>query len=187
MEVPWAITDDEADYALWLVPASPERESTIDVIQSLIGSESDSPAFDPHVTLLHPIAKTIPIEEITTKLQNIAQQLDLRATPLWLDLQPAQAGTFYYQSVLAPVVPNDTLSALRSACQESFEQQGSKVYFPHLSLLYGDLSKERRDQLAAGVNDGKALPKSLTIKEILVVDCTGVTKDWKAVASIPLL
>lgn len=169
---------------MWLVPASPERETTISVIQNLIKSEPDSPAFDPHITLLHPIPKSTPIESITTTLQNIAQQLDLRAKPLWLNLKPAQAGTFYYQSVLAPVAPNDTLSALRAACEDAFEWKNGKPYFPHLSLLYGDLSTERRDELAQTVRDP---PESVTIKEILVVDCTGVAKDWKTVATVALL
>lgn len=177
------------DYALWLVPSTPERDTAIDVIQDLIKAEPDSPAFDPHITLQHPISKSIPIETITTTLQNIAQSLDLRGKSLWLNLGPAQGGTFYYQSVLAPVnlKLEDTLSALRSACEEAFELKNAKPYFPHLSLLYGDLSSERRDELAKTVNDAGKLPASVTIKEILVVDCTGVTKDWKTVASVPLL
>jgi 2'-5' RNA ligase len=128
------------DYALWLVPASPERDTTTKCIEDLIKAEAGSPAFEPHITLLHPISKSIPLESITTTLQNIAQELDLRAKPLWLDLKPAQAGTFYYQSVLAPVVikSNDTLSSLRSACEEAFDLKNEKTYFPHLSLLYGD-------------------------------------------------
>ena len=177
------------DYALWLVPSSPERDTAVDVIQDLIKAQPESPAFDPHVTLLHPISKSIPIEKITTTLQNIAQSLDLRAKPLWLNLGPAQGGTFYYQSVLAPVnlKSDDTLSGLRSACEEAFDLKNLKPYFPHLSLLYGDLSSERRDELAKTVTDAGKLPTSLTIKEILVVDCTGVTKDWKTVANVHLL
>ena len=176
-----------ADYSLWLVPSSPESETTTKIIHELIEAEPDSPAFEPHITLLHPVDISTPIESITTTLQNIAQSLDLRAKPLWLNLKPAQRGTFYYQSVLAPVEANETLTALRSACEDAFEWKGDKPYFPHLSLLYGDISTERREELAKTVQDGQSLPGMVTIEEILVVDCTGTTKDWKTVASVPLL
>jgi 2'-5' RNA ligase len=90
--------------------------------------------------------------------------------------------------VLSPVgiSPEDDLSTLRQAIESAFEWKSEKPYFPHLSLLYGDLSKERRDELAGKVNEGMALPTSTEIKEIAIVDCTGTADQWRTVGTVKL-
>jgi hypothetical protein len=110
----------------------------------------------------------------------------LRDNELSLSLQPAQAGTHYYQSVLAPVSPDEALSRLRDTCENAFKWEGKGVYFPHSSLLYGDLDKERRDELAQKVNEEMTLAGSVEIEEIAVVDCTGTADQWKTVATVSL-
>jgi len=110
----------------------------------------------------------------------------LKDNKLSLSLQPAQAGTHYYQSVLAPVSSNESLSRLREACEKAFKRQGKGVYFPHLSLLYGDLDKGRRDELALKVNEEMTLEGKVEIEEIAVVDCTGTADQWKTVATVSL-
>ena len=110
----------------------------------------------------------------------------MRGNRLSLSLQPAQAGTHYYQSVLAPVSSDDALSRLREACEKAFKWEGKGVYFPHLSLLYGDLDKERRDVLAQKVNEEMTLVGEVEIEEIAVVDCTGSADQWKTVATVSL-
>jgi 2'-5' RNA ligase len=110
----------------------------------------------------------------------------LRDNKLCVSLQPAQAGTHYYQSVLAPVSPDEALSRLREACEKAFKWKGKGVYFPHLSLLYGDLDKERRDELAQKVNEEMTLVGNVEIEEIAVVDCTGTADQWETVATVSL-
>jgi 2'-5' RNA ligase len=110
----------------------------------------------------------------------------LKDKKLSLSLQPAQAGTHYYQSVLAPVSPDEALSRLREACEKGFKWEGKGVYFPHLSLLYGDLDKGRRDELAQKVNEEMTLEGNVEIEEIAVVDCTGTAVQWKTVATVSL-
>lgn len=110
----------------------------------------------------------------------------LKDNKLSLSLKPAQAGTHYYQSVLAPVAPDEQLSRLREACQNAFKVEGLAVYFPHLSLLYGDLDKERRDELAKRVNEEMTLVGDVEIEEIAIVDCTGTADQWKTVATVSL-
>ena len=60
------------------------------------------------------------------------------------------------------------------------------MYFPHLSLLYGDLDKERRDELAKKVNEEMDLRGNVEVEEIAVVDCTGTADQWKTVATVSL-
>jgi hypothetical protein len=128
----------------------------------------------------------MPVEDITELLSQCVQQASLKAGKLSLSLKPAQAGTHYYQSVLAPVAPDEALSRLRGACEKQFKWQGQGTYFPHLSLLYGDLDKERRDELAMKVNQEMSLSDSVDIGDIAVVDCTGTATQWKTVATVSL-
>jgi 2'-5' RNA ligase len=148
--------------------------------------ETTSPIFSPHITLLHPISKSIPVDEITSLLSQCVKEAALKDNKLSLSLQPAQAGTHYYQSVLAPISPDEALSQLRQACEVTFKWEGKGVYFPHLSLLYGDLDKERRDELAQKVNEEMTMAGNVEIEEIAVVDCTGTTDQWKTVATVSL-
>lgn len=174
------------DYAFWLLPKSPALESAQKVVGELSKHETSSPIFSPHITLLHPISKSIPVEDIVNRLAECVKQASLDGR-LSLSLRPAQGGTHYYQSVLAPVSPNDDLSQLREACERTFEWEGTGVYFPHLSLLYGDLDTERRDELAKKVNEEMTLAGDVEIEEIAIVDCTGTTDQWKTVATVYLI
>jgi len=156
------------------------------VIEQLTKHETTSPVFSPHITLLHPISKSVPVDEITSLLSQCVQEASLKDNRLSLSLQPAQAGTHYYQSVLAPVSPDGPLSRLREVCEKAFKLQGKGVYFPHLSLLYGDLDNGRRNELAQKVNEEMTLASNVEIEEIAVVDCTGTTDQWKTVATVSL-
>ena len=78
------------------------------------------------------------------------------------------------------------MSRLREACEKAFKWGGKGVYFPHLSLLYGDIDRERRDELAHKVNEEMTLVGKVEIEEIAVVDCTGTTDQWKTVTTVSL-
>jgi 2'-5' RNA ligase len=126
------------------------------------------------------------VDEIISLLSEAVKQAGLKGKKLSLSLQPAAGGTHYYQSILAPVQPNHALSQLRKSCEDAFTWEG-KSYFPHLSLLYGDLTSERREELAKKVNDEMDLTKIAEIGEIAIVDCTGTADEWKTVGTVELV
>jgi 2'-5' RNA ligase len=175
------------DYALWLLPAGAESVRLKQCIQNLAGTQNHSPTFAPHVTLLHPIQIATPIPDITAKVRDaIAEAFEsFNVSALPLELLSAQGGSHFYQSVLAPVRPHSTLLALRKACERQFGLPDSPEYFPHLSLLYGDLSKEERSKLATGVNNLEdSLPQVISIREIGIVKVEGVAEQWVMVGSV---
>ena len=105
---------------------------------------------------------------------------------LSLNLSPARVGNHYYQSVLAPVAPCPALSALRNACAQAFGVVGHS-YFPHLSLLYGDLADEERERIAHQVNgQGNERRQSIKVDRIAVVRVQGLIEDWMEVASLSI-
>jgi len=100
-----------------------------------------------------------------------------------IGILPAQAGETYYQSVLAPIQLNEALLALRKSCEEEFGFDMPSSYIPHLSLLYGDLSRETRNDIAGRVNSqSNPLPRTVNLGEVVVVHVRGTAEEWKMVA-----
>ena len=174
-------------FAYWLVPSEPECSTLHTIIQNLASSEPNSPIFLPHITLFHPIAPLTNLSDLST-VKRVIKSIRHSLVDLSLDLKPAESGTAYYQSLLAPVKPIPVLLELRKAFEEEFEYHSDTVYFPHLSLLYGDLSQPRRDELAEKVNGSQepSLPRCVTVKDVVVVEFGGPVETWKELARVSL-
>jgi 2'-5' RNA ligase len=147
------------------------------LINQLADEEPPTLRFEPHVTLYHPIALDSPLDEVVALLRRLASHVKCQ---LRLELLPAQGGQHYYQSVLAPVVPNEALLALRAAAEASWGPI-EKPYFAHLSLLYGDLDDGRRAGVAKGVNELGALPTGLELDSVVLVRAVGRADEWEVV------
>ena len=111
-------------------------------------------------------------------------------------LGSAETGPSYYRSVVAPVETVNEhdyrLTALRSACETKWSPPGreKKTYFPHLSLLYGHITAERKDQLAEIANKGLGtdckLMSEMTVDRLWVVDTAGSVEQWTCVKTVDL-
>ena len=147
---------------------------------TLASRQSGALPFSPHITLYSPLPAR-PISELVTRFR------DLPYSPLDLTLLPAQKGSHYFQSILAPVKPIESLLKLRRACEDAYGEIGD--YFPHLSLLYGDLSPERRDKLVEMVNTnhlGPEIIQNIKVEEAWFVDCSGPEDQWRVVEQVKL-
>lgn len=102
-------------------------------------------------------------------------------------LLPVQRGSQYYQSVLVPVDPNSSLTALRRHCEEAFDCPNAE-YFPHVSLQYGHNTDARRQELVELVQRGHGgiIPQEVMLKEVWVVKVYGEVEDWQVVDTIQL-
>jgi Cyclic phosphodiesterase-like protein len=112
--------------------------------------------------------------------------------PIKLDPNAAtRADTAYFQCVFYPVrLPNAALLDLRLAVQDGLSsiagRQPNPSYFPHLSLVYGELDKESRDGLVRSV-DGKGLVSiAWEVADVAVVRCAGNPEEWKIEGSVKL-
>lgn len=65
------------------------------------------------------------------------------------------------------------------------DKVGVTDYMPHVSLLYGDLPMEKREQIQQSV-DATVRKKDLVLDSLQVWCTEGVVADWKLVASMPL-
>lgn len=120
---------------------------------------------------------------MSTKPEDIAARLrEINPAELSLRVKGSEAGSTYYQCVLAAIEFSPALLQLREGCENTWGKI-EKPYYPHLSLLYGDLGRDRREELAGSV---QGLPASVQIREIAVVRCVGTAEDWTVEASVPV-
>lgn len=121
------------------------------------------------------------MDTLRAAMEKAQERHPYHETPI--GILPAQAGETYYQSVLAPIQLNEALLALRRSCEEEFGFDMPSSYIPHLSLLYGDLSRETRNDIAGRVNSqSNPLPRTVNLGEVVVVHVRGTAEEWKMVA-----
>ncbi|EJT48740.1 hypothetical protein A1Q1_02285 [Trichosporon asahii var. asahii CBS 2479] len=104
--------------------------------------------------------------------------------PVEIVLNNPCAGEKYYQCVLAPVDEAEgrgrDLERLRAAFCNAFEES-QPFYFPHLSLIYGDMDEDTRWKLADAAVAGGNWPSKTDFAEVVVVDINGYADQWKIV------
>jgi hypothetical protein len=130
-----------------------------------------SPHFEPHVTLYHPIALDHELDMLISKLSDICLQMP---NELRLNINTAETGTSYYQSVLAAVQRHGALALLRRLCEQTFGPL-DKPFFAHLSLKYGDMDQHLRSSIAAQSD----IPCPLVIEGITIMRLVGPVGSWE--------
>ena len=170
------------------MPDVPEWTQLDALIKGVAKHQHNSPSFEPHITLWYPIAITTSPEEIVTALRDIVSQWKSQTGAdkpgLPLELGDPQTGEYYYQCVLAPVQPTDALLALRRIVEAKWGPT-TKEYFPHLSLMYGDVEEAEREKVAHELQAAN-VPRSITCSMIAVVDSRGPADQWKIVDRVQL-
>lgn len=178
-------------HCVWLIPSDPTAlQATITTASQAAGT----PAFEPHITLIgaHPIAPQALEDALhdaigASTLQRAVAGGDNTGSGMQLLLDPPIAGDRYFQCVMAPVNPESAgaLVALRTALSSALGVE-ALPYFPHLSLAYGDLEVQRREEIAKSVGSKGKWPVAIEIEEACVVDINGGPEDWKIVSRVRL-
>lgn len=120
----------------------------------------------------------------------------LQCTPL----TNAITGALYYQCVLVALEPVLPLFALHESLLRAFSQTppSPSTYFPHLSLVYGNLTPEKKDEIIKDLKS-KGIVRDLAeggvevvgqegfvASEILLVRTGGVPETWEILGRVGL-
>ena len=166
----------ELMYSLWLVPPRPVRQELSGLIQKLAG-EFGVPPFEPHVTLQW---AALPSEsDAIDRARRIAKAIP----PLTVRLGRIGYETSYYRALYYAVDLTDALSSAYEMATALFGQSKG-VYRPHLSLLYGRYSSDRK---AATIKTCR--PKSggsFRVTRLHLLRTTGPVNTWRRVTGFPL-
>ncbi|PLW18398.1 hypothetical protein PCANC_08828 [Puccinia coronata f. sp. avenae] len=181
--------------SLWLSPTGPAFDRLKSLISNLASETEGCLPFDPHLTLISDDqVPRVPLDQV---LEVVSQSVKKWKTTLpegeelELKFQKIQSGELFYQCVLAAVVPSEQLVRLNSLLREGLvsdetARAGMSAYFPHLSIVYGDLSPEQKEALVQRATRELADMHGFTPTEILVVKTSGPSSDWRKLAKIYL-
>ncbi|CAN7031687.1 unnamed protein product [Brassica rapa subsp. trilocularis] len=138
-------------YAVWAVPEE-DVEDRLRRLMEGLRSEFGGPPFDPHLTLVGPQKLTAG----EAKLMFEAACEGFKAYPATVD--QVSAGTSYFQCVYVSL--RHTVEVMNAAghFMGHFKAFTGKLYVPHMSILYGDLTEEDKK---------KALEKASTLDSSL--------------------
>jgi len=164
-------------YHLWLQPSG----KIYDILAKTIAELSNAyqaPFFEPHVTLLGSLPGTE--EEITGR----SSQLGTSLQPFDIQLTEPAYGDQYFQCVFLKVQETLAMMNAHELAKRLFAKDPSP-YMPHLSLLYGHYSIERKDKIAATIPE--TLQLRFTVDTIdLIRAGSEDPKDWLPILSVPL-
>lgn len=168
---------DVHGYSLWLCP----EENVLPRIRrwmSSLESTFDSPAFEPHITILGEI------ENAPETLIRFASRMAEVLLPCEVNFKKITYSSDYFRALaLEAALPGSILQARSLLCAEIGKTD--LPYNPHLSLLYGEFSENEKK--AAFETLHLRLPLALSFGKLKVVKTEGEVSSWKSLATTTVL
>ena len=152
----------EDAFSLWLMPDSKndlnrKLKDLIDVISQVYKTQT----FDPHVTLLGGITNS------RERVLNRTRQFASSMKPFLITLGNLDSNENPMQIFFAKVELSNALLSAHIGASEALLGLHGRKYKPHLSLAYGDLTKEQTNVLVDEVEKATALSFGLDGMEFL--------------------
>lgn len=189
--------------SLWLCPPTTEdtnkSSTSVDctvgdfyqgIINTLAEEQETFGDFIPHITLV--AALELEAEEIVEKVRS---EIAPKIPPYVFEVEKVSFKNAYFQSVfvkLHPGQPDGMVQQANELAKQVFpERQSDPAYMPHLSLVYGNLPKElKQQQIVPKVQDQvKGSPDVaaiIPIDSIQVWSTEGPVEEWFCIETIPL-
>lgn len=164
-------------FHLFLEPAGRLADELALIIKNL-SQEYGGPVFSPHVTLL----ARIPAEDeevVAAKTKIFAQT----TSPFVLTLAGPAIQDAFFKALYLQVAETEKMETLHAKANEIFSMADEGPYVPHLSLLYGNYERARREQTAATLP--VSLGASFLVDRVHVYRTEGETKNWQKLEGFP--
>ncbi|CAN6337073.1 unnamed protein product [Urochloa humidicola] len=136
----------EEVYSVWALPPAPVRDRLRRIMEGLRAAHG-GPAFEPHATVVGDFRsrRSAAIEVLRAAGAGV-QPYTARVTGV-------ARGTFFYQCVYLLLEPTPEVVAASDHCCGHFGYQRKTPYMPHVSLLYGDLTDEEKEEARKKVEE----------------------------------
>lgn len=162
----------------WLVPAlGPTRDQLAATIDRL-AAEYDAPRFQPHVTAV------VTVDAAEDAAARTLVSLAADVPPVELTFTAIGHEKTYFRSLYLRPKPSTALLALQETGRQAWALDRSPGH-PHLSLLYSDMTDERKRPVIHGLGISLPLTVRFDAIELWVRDPRGV-RSWYRVARTPL-
>ena len=172
-------------HSLWMCPSGAAKEAYSSIIAEN-SSKLGTFRFTPHTTLVAAIMTGA--DDVVERTRKLAKKL----TPYEFELDLVSQRDAYFQCVFAKMKTTKVVVDANNLAREIFpERRDDPAYLPHLSLVYGDFTLEKKisqiiPDIERMLNDKKSETASFQVDSIEVWSTQGDVKDWYIVDTIPL-
>lgn len=163
--------------AVWLLPEGEAREAFEGIIIDLARAHG-KPVFQPHVTLLSGLRGS------AATLGLVLQSVAARVPVLQLEVTGLAHTDEYFRSLYAEVEACRALVEAHQRAHAAFAPEATRPFSPHLSLMYGTVPVQTRQQIVAQI--GPRLPARIDVGSLDLWSVAGEVTGWYQVAGFPL-
>jgi 2'-5' RNA ligase len=159
-------------HSIWLMPR-PEDEETFAAIVRSLAKRFTSPVFQPHLTLVEDMPRTL--EELEPLLKSLTEGM----ASLSASVEAVEESPLYYRSLYARFPVAVPLKTLKQRAVDLFKIGSLETFMPHISLGYGvPESSEKTEAVAALRDDLQGM--TVTFDRACIVSSSQHTpiEDW---------
>jgi 2'-5' RNA ligase len=162
-------------YHLWLKPSREASDQFADVIQQL-ALDLNAPTFEPHITLLGNVHGSE--AEHMARSKELARRLAPCPSPITVS-GPA-FGDDYFHCVFLVVDMTPPVLHAHTLARQIFHQKEDNRYLPHISLVYGRYSENRKKDIISRLPASLCLPFEASHLSLIRARSED-PKDWQEV------
>jgi 2'-5' RNA ligase len=159
-------------HALWLRPFG---EAAYELEQHIkrLSLKYDTPSFEPHITLVSGLRR--PQHELI----QLTDVLGGAISPFTVELTRLGFSDHYYQSLFYLVKKTATFVSVHKTAGKFFGYHSNEKYFPHLSLMYGNLKQSEKEKLLHTI--GQVEHVKFPVHSVLLIKTEGEIEDWEKI------
>jgi 2'-5' RNA ligase len=163
---------------LWLAPAGAEAQALSALVVEL-SQRLGTPRFEPHLTLLGPLAPAAGEAGLEERVASLAGRL----APLTLPLRGVSGEPIFYRALYAAVEPTPALQSARAEAG-ALCPAPEAPFRPHLSLAYGRLDALTQAALSAEL--APRIPAVVTARHLDLIRTDGPPRAWRRLGRFDL-
>lgn len=161
-------------YSIWMMPSGQVYDGCSGLISKLSG-EHQSPKFEPHVTLIGELEGIQ--EDVLRKTSDLAKLIK----PFKIELEGLDSFDDYFRCLFIKAKETPELIDANSKAREKFSKGINLTYAPHLSLIYGNLSKDMKDKIIEDLKkekEGKEPAYTFDVDKLHLFSTSGEPDKW---------
>lgn len=153
--------------SIWLLPSEEDENYFKSIIDDL-GQKYQAPSFTPHLTIYGDVTAEPEVAYQATK--DSIQEIQ----PFTLSGDKLNYTDLFFKTVVVEIQENPILTIIYRRLKDKLGQYGEYGLKPHLSLIYKELSEEKKQEIIRGVN----VKKDFTVNRIVVAMPGNLEKGW---------
>ncbi len=173
-----SMNDRGTGYSLWLMPEPAER-ARLEALIHRLSHRLGTPPFTPHVTLLGGLHGGE--QGLVDRLHELARDLP----PLSLRLTQVGGQDAFFRCLYVEAEGGAALGASHARAAAQLDVRTRASFFPHLSLVYGQLSSEQKRRLAGELRP-EVEARTVLFPELWLVHTEGHVTEWGSVSQLLL-